>query len=151
MKNFVITEQHNVAEFMDAVGQEVPESPKLLDYETAKLRYNLIKEELHEFAEATGLILDKYGNVCGFDSDKRDLIATIDSEVDLLYVVYGSAVAGGVDLCEFWDCVNENNRTKIIDGYADNNGKWQKGPNYQKVDLKSVYEACYGSLPDGQG
>jgi predicted HAD superfamily Cof-like phosphohydrolase len=66
-----------VREFMKTYQQLVPQRPILPDPTTQNLRYRLIDEEAQELAEAT--------------NPKEYL----DAVGDLLYVVYGAALAAG--------------------------------------------------------
>jgi predicted HAD superfamily Cof-like phosphohydrolase len=66
-----------VREFMRTYQQCIPERPFMPDPVTQNLRYRLIDEEAQELAEAT---------------DKTEYLDAIG---DLLYVVYGSALAAG--------------------------------------------------------
>ena len=66
-----------VREFMRTFQQYVPSTPVMPDPVTQNLRYRLIDEEAQELNEAT---------------DKVDYL---DAVGDLLYVVYGAALAAG--------------------------------------------------------
>ena len=66
-----------VREFMRTYQQCIPERPFMPDPVTQNLRYRLIDEEAQELAEATNP--QEY----------------LDAIGDLLYVVYGAALAGG--------------------------------------------------------
>jgi predicted HAD superfamily Cof-like phosphohydrolase len=66
-----------VREFMRTYQQCIPERPFMPDPVTQNLRYRLIDEEAQELAEAT---------------DKTEYL---DAVGDLLYVVYGAALAAG--------------------------------------------------------
>ncbi len=66
-----------VREFMRTYQQCIPERPIMPDPVTQNLRYRLIDEEAQELAEAT---------------DKTEYLDAIG---DLLYVVYGAALAAG--------------------------------------------------------
>ena len=66
-----------VREFMRTFQQYVPATPVMPDPVTQNLRYRLIDEEAQELNEAT---------------DKVDYL---DAVGDLLYVVYGAALAAG--------------------------------------------------------
>ena len=66
-----------VREFMRTFQQYVPATPVMPDPVTQNLRYRLIDEEAHELNEAT------------------DKVEYLDAVGDLLYVVYGAALAAG--------------------------------------------------------
>jgi len=119
MNNF-----EKVIEFHNAFGQDVETEPTWTD--AAELRYELIREELSELREAI---------------DDRDIVEVADALTDLLYVVYGSGVAFGIDLNECFDEVHSSNMTKLgADGKPIHreDGKVLKGPNYRRPDLKKI-------------
>jgi predicted HAD superfamily Cof-like phosphohydrolase len=66
-----------VREFMRTFQQYVPPTPVMPDPVTQNLRYRLIDEEAQELNEAT------------------DKVEFLDAVGDLLYVVYGAALAAG--------------------------------------------------------
>jgi len=66
-----------VREFMQTFQQYVPSKPALPDSLTQNLRYRLIDEEAQELAAST------------------NAVEYLDAIGDLLYVVYGAALAGG--------------------------------------------------------
>jgi predicted HAD superfamily Cof-like phosphohydrolase len=66
-----------VREFMRTYQQRIPERPALPDFITINLRYRLIDEEAQELFESTSAV--EY----------------LDAIGDLLYVVYGAALAAG--------------------------------------------------------
>lgn len=66
-----------VREFMRTFQQYVPSTPVMPDPVTQNLRYRLIDEEAQELNEAT------------------DKVQYLDAVADLLYVVYGAALAAG--------------------------------------------------------
>ncbi len=146
--------QKEVKEFMVAVGQEMPNKPSIPDYKTRELRVRLLLEEVLEFAEASGVaIATRCGDeFCDYfisdltkleftDNNTIDLVEVADALADINYVSYGAANQYGLDLEPFEDMVHENNMTKLVDGYRDENGKFRKGPSYKPVDLKPILEA----------
>ena len=118
-----------VAEFHDAFGCEVgaPISHRLM-----KLRVALIYEELKEFVEASNTILTHIEQGAGVQP--VPLGNLVKELADLTYVVYGTAVALGIDLDGAIDAVHESNMSKLgEDGkpVRREDGKVLKGPNYQ--------------------
>jgi len=108
---------------METFGQEVKTKPEFPSDKIVKLRYDLIKEELDEFAQA---IKD------------RDITEVADSLTDILYVTYGAGIAFGIDLDKCFDEVQRSNMSKLgEDGKPiyNENGKVMKGPNYFQPDL----------------
>ena len=121
-----MTNFHKVKEFMTVMGQEVKATPKIADYGTCILRLALIKEELGELKEA---MLE------------NDIVETADTIADILYVVYGAAVAFGIDIDEVFDEVHSSNMSKLDeDGKAifDEMGKVMKGPDYFRPNIAQV-------------
>ena len=60
---------------------------------------------------------------------------------DLLYVVYGTALAFGLPLDPAFNRVHESNMSKLVDGkplYRED-GKVLKGPNYQPPVLDDLF------------
>lgn len=115
-----------VREFMNAFGQEVKTKPELPSTEISDLRIGLIQEELEELIWA---IRDK------------DIVEVADALTDILYVTYGAGLAFGIDLDKCFAEVQRSNMTKLgSDGkpiYRED-GKIQKGPNYDPPNLKKV-------------
>tara|TARA_B100001996_G_scaffold308514_1_gene250030 strand:- start:51 stop:422 length:372 start_codon:yes stop_codon:yes gene_type:complete len=119
MTNFI-----SVKKFMETFGQEVKTKAGFPSDKVVKLRYDLIKEELDEFAQA---IKDK------------NLVEVADSLTDILYVTYGAGIAFGIDLDKCFDEVQRSNMSKLgEDGKPiyNENGKVMKGPKYFQPDLK---------------
>ena len=117
-----------VRDFMKAFGQEVKTSPEFPTEETAKLRIELIVEELNELIDA---------------KEDKDLIGIADALTDILYVTYGAGHAFGIDLDECFREVQRSNMSKLgEDGkpiYRED-GKVLKGPNYSEPDLKKTLQ-----------
>ena len=118
-----MTNFNSVKRFMEVFGQEVKTKSAFPSDKIVQLRYDLIKEELDEFAQA---IKDK------------NLVEVADSLTDILYVTYGAGIAFGIDLDKCFDEVQRSNMSKLgEDGkpiYNDK-GKVMKGPNYFQPDL----------------
>lgn len=120
--------QMQVEQFHLKYGVPVLRTPVIPGEKRAKLRIDLIEEELREFKEA---------------SAEKDIVAIADALGDLLYVVYGAALEYGLDMKPIFDEIHRSNLSKLgADGkpmHAEN-GKIIKGPNYTPPDLKSVVE-----------
>ena len=114
--------------FMEAFGQEVKRTPEFPTEETAKLRIELIVEELNELIDA---------------KEDKDLIGIADALTDILYVTYGAGHAFGLDLDACFREVQRSNMSKLgEDGkpiYRED-GKVLKGPNYSEPDLKKTLQ-----------
>ena len=117
-------------DFMNAFGQEVLTEPTLPSPELAKLRLELIREEVEEL------------NV-GIEG--MDIVEIADALTDILYVVYGAGHAFGIDLDECYSEVHRSNMSKLgEDGkpiYRED-GKVMKGPNYFHPNLKDILDGA---------
>ena len=120
-----VTNFEKVGDFMEACDQEICIDPAFPDGETVALRLALIEEEWHELLEA---------------QDDRNLVEVADALTDLLYVIYGTGHAYGIDLDACFEEVHNSNMSKLVDGYAQKNdmGKVMKGPGYYPPDLESL-------------
>jgi predicted HAD superfamily Cof-like phosphohydrolase len=117
-------------DFMNAFGQEVLVEPTCPSPELAKLRLELIREEVEEL------------NV-GIEG--MDIVEIADALTDILYVVYGAGHAFGIDLDECYHEVHRSNMSKLgADGkplYRED-GKVLKGPNYFHPNLKDILDGA---------
>ena len=117
-------------QFMRAFGQEVLTKPTLPEQNLAKLRLELIREEVEEL------------NV-GIEG--MDIVEIADALTDILYVVYGAGHAFGIDLDECYHEVHRSNMSKLgEDGkpiYRED-GKVLKGPNYFHPNLKDILDGA---------
>ena len=113
----------SVKKFMKTFGQEVKTKAEFPSDKIVKLRYDLIREELDEFADAI---------------EKKDIKEVADALTDILYVTYGAGHAFGIDLDSCFNEVQNSNMSKLGDDgkpiYNDK-GKVMKGPKYFKPDL----------------
>jgi len=88
------------------------------------------------------LIMEEAGEV--WEELERPVIskAKLTKELaDLLYVVYGTALAFGLPLDPAFNRVHESNMSKLVDGkplYRED-GKVLKGPNYQPPVLDDLF------------
>ena len=118
-----------VGDFMEAFGQDVQLEPTWPDFNTRELRLELIAEELDELSDA---IAD------------RDMIQIADALTDLLYVVYGTGHAFGLDLDECFQEVHASNMSKLGPNGRPihrEDGKVMKGPGYFEPDLEGILGA----------
>jgi len=117
-------------QFMRAFGQEVLTEPTLPDPNLAKLRLELIREEVEEL------------NV-GIEG--MDIVEIADALTDILYVVYGAGHAFGIDLDTCYHEVHRSNMSKLgEDGkpiYRED-GKILKGPDYFHPNLKDILDGA---------
>lgn len=112
-----------VREFHEAFGLPVREAPYLPDAGERRVRRELLREEWGEYASA------EY---------KRDMIGIADALGDMLYVIYGTALAYGIDLDSVVEEIHRSNMTKLgEDGKPIFrwDGKVLKGPGYSPPDI----------------
>ncbi len=169
----MINEQLQVQAFMQGVGQHAPDRPFIPEPKTRRLRVGLIIEEALELALATGVYVEvkspagpneqqhatitdrpdaisEHNLSSSFAADAREqmLIGAGDAFADLLYVVYGGAVAYGLDMDPLFAEVQRSNMTKLIDGHPDPvTGKWIKGPKYSPANLAPIIIAQINGTP----
>lgn len=91
-------QQNNVAQFMQVFDQVVRTRPSIPPDEEVQLRIKLIDEEFEELQTA---FVEK--NVKG----------VADAIADLLYVIYGTACACGIDAQKVVDEVHNSNMSKL--------------------------------------
>ncbi len=118
-----MTNFSSVKKFMEVFGQEVKTKAEFPSKKVADLRYNLIKEELDEFAQAL---------------KDQDLNEVADALTDILYVTYGAGHAFGIDLDKCFEEVQRSNMSKLGDDgkpIYNEKGKVMKGPKYFQPDL----------------
>lgn len=115
-----MTNQDKVELFLRKGHQEVHNSPTWPSLATRSLRIRLILSELAEL------------------SDAQDLTSVADAIGDLLYVVYGAAVAYGLPAQKIFDEVHRSNMTKFIDGHVDEGGKVIKGPSFEPPKINEI-------------
>lgn len=135
-----------IEEFMLTFGQEVPGISKMPSPQVQNLRFRLIDEEAQELRDATGLT--EY----------------LDAVGDLLYVVYGAALAAGFTSQQVDDAVAEIHRSNMSKLWSEdelfhvpadarplkagegrwivrrNDGKIIKSPSYSPANLKPIIE-----------
>lgn len=99
-----------VEEFQQVTNQIVNASPQLVDPKIAKLRYDIMIEEVNEYKDAV---------------EKGDIVEIFDSLIDQLYVLLGTFNTHGLQhkLEEGFQEVHRSNMSKL-----DSNGK----PIYQE-------------------
>jgi len=119
-----------VVEFHEKFLQDMKTEPSLLPLAEARLRYALGKEELDEYLEAIV---------------ENDLVETLDSFADQLYILIGSIVKHGMQdmIIPAFDLVHANNMNKLgPDGKPifREDGKIIKPEGFQKVELKTLFE-----------
>lgn len=118
-----------VAEFHRAFNLPVTNRPTAsLPRDLAKLRVDLLVEEVKEFADAT---------------DRKDLVAIADALADIAYVTYGAAVTYGIDLDAVLIEVHRSNMSKLgHDGrpVLRDDGKVLKPRTYRPPNILAVLQ-----------
>lgn len=124
-----------VREFHEVYGCDISETPNPGTGELRRLRFDLIEEELGEFEDAAISYVEP------------NLVEMADALGDIAYVVYGAALAFGIDLDAVVDEIHRSNMSKLgADGkpiYSDGTdgkpvGKVLKGPDYFRPDIAAV-------------
>lgn len=131
-------------------GLDKPGIPTL---ESRLLRVKLIAEELSEFAKASeihcairiGGEFFSYNHTYaphGMDAEPVPVVDAADALADLLYVVYGAAVAWGIKIDPVFGAVHNANMDKFAPGsYARPDGKWMKPSGWEPPDIPGVLAA----------
>ena len=124
-----------VAIFQRAFGQNVETLPTLINKETARLRYDLMKEENEEYFEAV---------------ENNDLVEVYDALVDQYYILCGTILEHGMQniIEKGFEEVQRSNMSKLDDdgnpiingqnGVFDKTrplGKVLKSKNYSEPNL----------------
>ena len=129
-----------VAEFHTVFGHPLRTVPTTGTRAERELRYELIREELDELWEATGLDRPGCGDDdCCYGPVEPDLIGMADALADLVYVIYGAAHVFGIDLDACVREVHRSNMSKLGEDGAPiyrEDGKVLKGPGYTAPDLR---------------
>lgn len=146
-----MNKQRMVQDFMEAINQEVPGSLNTPSPDIRKLRVDLIQEELEEFASASGV--DLVDGSTATDEDYTymsvalrpsiplaDIAKVADAIGDLLYVVYGAAVAWGIQIDPVFGAIHQANMLKLT-GPKRADGKQLKPSDWQAPDIKGILDA----------
>ncbi len=116
--------QTMVWEFHKAFDLHIADSPHVPDEKTRVLRARLIREESDELHEAM---------------QSKSLPHIAKELADLLYVVYGTAVAYGIDMEPVFREVQRSNMSKV-GGSKRDDGKWVKPPTYSPAWIDPILE-----------
>ncbi|MCA9927701.1 MAG: hypothetical protein KC419_04465 [Anaerolineales bacterium] len=121
-----------IEDFQLAAGAKRPSSPTIPSIETLHLRRQLIREEYEEVTAAFESLINPNG-------DSPDVTELAHELADLLYVVYGTFSACGVDADAVFAEVHRANMDKI-GGPRRADGKLLKPPGWQPADVKGVLD-----------
>lgn len=124
--------QAAVRDFHVATGSTVGESPGFRD---ERLRFDLIREEWHELLFHSGWSDTELG--LGRERWDESLPGAIDSLVDLIYVILGTAVAWGIDLDPYFWEVQRANMDKA-GGPKRADGKVLKPEGWRPPDIEGI-------------
>lgn len=117
-----------------------PQYPTIPSPENIILRMRLMCEELQETLKELGYeVVFELNAIPGFlPSTDMDLSKVAKELADLLYVVYGTAAAIGIDVDTVFAEVHRSNMSKVGENgkpiYRDD-GKVLKGPNYTPPNI----------------
>lgn len=125
------TNYQQIKEFQAAVD-EMPDEPTVPDAAMLTLRQTLIREEYEEVTAAIDEL--KAALRSGDQPDITDLAHEL---ADLLYVVYGTFSACGVDADAVFAEVHRANMEKL-GGPRRPDGKLLKPPGWQPADVRGV-------------
>ena len=119
-----MTNQEKVLAFMRKHEQYIQEKPAIPNDDILKFRVKLVTEEAKELIDA---------------SEDRDLIEIADALADLMYVIYGYAIAFGIDLDSIFNEVHESNMSKEI-AQKRKDGKVLKTEEFKGPRIKEILE-----------
>ncbi len=124
------TNYQQIIDFQEAVDS-VPMQPAIPSEAILQLRHTLIREEYEEVSEAFAELTAVVHN------DPAALTNLAHELADLLYVVYGTFAAMGVDADAVFAEVHRANMTKL-EGPRRADGKLLKPPGWQPADVAGV-------------
>lgn len=127
------TNYQQILDFQRAVDS-VPAQPVVPSEAMLQLRHTLIREEYEEVSEAFAELTAVSPN------DPAALTDLAHELADLLYVVYGTFAAMGVDADAVFAEVHRANMTKL-EGPRRADGKLLKPPGWQPADVAGVIAA----------
>ena len=127
--------QEKVSLFHEKYGYATAEKPQVISRAAARVRYDLMCEELNEYLRA---------NMDG------DLVKVADGLGDLLYTVLGSCVVHGIDIQPIFDEIHRSNMTKDLPLIGDPN-KPVKGESFELPRLAELLLLQTTMMGDGYG
>jgi predicted HAD superfamily Cof-like phosphohydrolase len=124
MEHIKSTNFELVEDFMEATGEETLLEPVFPEERIQRLRIDLIEKELDELTYAI---------------DNVDIVEVANALTELLYVVYGTGHAFGLDLDECLKEVHASNMSTLgPEGLIINEGEVLRPDTYFPPDLKTV-------------
>lgn len=116
-------------EFHIKYGHYMAEVPHVPDGATIDLRMRLVQEECDEFMDACRTLIEG-----PFTITPQDGVTQVaDALADILYVVFGSALAFGIPIGEIFTEVHRSNMSKSTE--KNEYGKTIKGPNWSPPNI----------------
>lgn len=129
-----MTVQEMLLEFHRAFNCSVDDRSE----DVVKARSTLI---LEEYVELRGELVNLWEDLFRGRDTFTSLLYMAKELADLVYVIYGTAVALGIDLDKAVELVHTSNMSKVGDDglpqYRED-GKVLKGPNYKAPDMTST-------------
>jgi len=129
-----MTVQEMLLEFHRAFNCSVDDRSE----DVVKARSTLI---LEEYVELRGELVNLWEDLFRGRDTYTSLLYMAKELADLVYVIYGTAVALGIDLDKAVELVHTSNMSKVGDDglpqYRED-GKVLKGPNYKAPDMTST-------------
>lgn len=153
--------QEAIEEFMRRCDQEVAKYPGLPEDKIVTLRIRLMVEELMgsvegpldieddvDAARYIDLLVKNKSDELVISMIKGDLVGVADGLADVLYVVFGTAIAYGIDIQEVFDEVHRSNLSKTVwseelQRYTiekDEFGKGIKPPTYSPAAIEPIIQ-----------
>ena len=129
-----------VREFHSLVGQAVNDKPTVPDLRQCKLRIELIREELCELIVAMGGKVTQNLEYQLDNTDNVNLVEVADAVADIEYVTHGTAVTFGLPSEEIFLEVQRSNMTRIPGGTFREDGKFMKGPHFERPNIAKILE-----------
>jgi predicted HAD superfamily Cof-like phosphohydrolase len=124
--------QKMVLEFHKKFSHYTQNIPAFPPKEIREFRIDLIKEEVNELVD--GIYAYQHGI-----SEIECLTEVADALGDILYVVYGTALAFGLDIEPIFEEIHRTNMLKSFN--KSKAGKSIKGPEWQEPQLESIIES----------
>lgn len=127
---------------MRAGGQTVRGEATLVDGGESWLRQNMLGSEFNEYKRAADWCREAL--TAGREAERRSaLVELADALADMLYVMYGTAAAYGIDLDAVFDEVCDSNESKIDWGNREPwvvlpSGKIGKDHHFREPDIGPV-------------
>lgn len=149
-----MNESRAIKDFMLAVGQDVPDTPRYPSLEVVKMRISIVEEEVTEFftalfkIEAHLELAPKIGAIIPHETKLKTLVDLADAVADVIYVISGTATAFGIDAERVFEIVHAANMKKL-DGPKREDGKQLKPPGWQppEPEIEKLITDAWANAP----